>query len=129
MSKIHEVSFINHLINCYFIEEDDGLTLIDTGYSFCYKKIRKYADMIRKPINKVLITHLHSDHVGGLENIYRYYPDIKIYVPKKDYELLNVNHNLLTYPDKIKPYCYLKQNPFSAEMLFRRQEDLQLQER
>lgn len=110
MYRIHEISFLNHLINCYLIEENDELTLIDTGYSFCYKKILKCADMIGKPIKKVVITHLHSDHIGGLKKIYRFCPDIQIYVPVKDYELLKARHNLLNYPVEIKPNGYLKQS-------------------
>ncbi|MDD5937282.1 MAG: MBL fold metallo-hydrolase [Clostridiales bacterium] len=110
MSRIHVISFFNHLINCYLIEEMDGLTLIDTGYSFCYKKILKCADMIGKPIKKVVITHLHSDHIGGLKKIYKFCPEIQIYVPAKDYELLKTRQNLLTYPVEIKLYGYLKQS-------------------
>jgi 7,8-dihydropterin-6-yl-methyl-4-(beta-D-ribofuranosyl)aminobenzene 5'-phosphate synthase len=63
-------------------------------------------------INKIIISHNHSDHSGGLGGIYKINPDINIYVPiecKKSYsniynrsevigisELLEIEQNIFT---------------------------------
>ncbi len=49
-----------------------------------------------KPI-AVLLTHLHFDHANGLSKINKRYPDIPIYGPKSEVELLKKNPNPPTY--------------------------------
>ncbi len=52
------------------IEDPDGLTIIDTGLSLAPKRILKqlgglgYAPV---DVKRILITHAHPDHVGGLQ--------------------------------------------------------------
>ncbi|MBD3227033.1 MAG: MBL fold metallo-hydrolase [Candidatus Lokiarchaeota archaeon] len=38
-----------------------------------------------KDIKKVVISHNHHDHAGGLDRIYKGNPDIEIYVPNKNF--------------------------------------------
>lgn len=53
----------------YCIEDPDGLTLIDAGLSLAAKRVleqlRKWG---RQPgdVKRILVTHAHPDHVGGL---------------------------------------------------------------
>jgi len=57
------------LVNVWLIEDETELTLIDTGYAGQEQTIvAALAQMGRKPsdIRHILLTHCHSDHVGGL---------------------------------------------------------------
>ena len=75
-------------INCYFVEEESGLTLIDAALPFCAKKILESARKIGKPITNIVITHAHDDHIGALDAIKQELPDIPVYISKRDACLL-----------------------------------------
>lgn len=54
----------------YCIEDEDGLTLVDAGLSLAAPKVlRQLAAAGRTPgdVRRILITHAHPDHVGGLQ--------------------------------------------------------------
>jgi glyoxylase-like metal-dependent hydrolase (beta-lactamase superfamily II) len=56
----------------YLVEDDDGLTIIDTGLSLAPKRIIKQLEQAgHKPsdVKRILITHAHPDHVGGLPKL------------------------------------------------------------
>lgn len=90
---VHQIAFFPHLfpINCYFVEEDAGLTLIDAALSFCGKKILESARKIGKPITNIIITHAHDDHIGALDIIKKELPDIPVYISNRDARLLEGN--------------------------------------
>ncbi|YCA13536.1 MBL fold metallo-hydrolase [Bacillus sp. AK128] len=75
-------------VNCYFVEEEDGLTLIDTGMKFSVKGIVAAAKEIGKPIVRIVLTHAHDDHVLGLDSLKELYPDVPVYLSKRDSRLL-----------------------------------------
>ncbi|MGG0720637.1 MBL fold metallo-hydrolase [Bacillus mycoides] len=87
---VHQIAFFPHLfpINCYFVEEDAGLTLIDAALSFCGKKILESARKIGKPITNIIITHAHDDHIGALDIIKKELPDVPVYISNRDARLL-----------------------------------------
>lgn len=49
--------------NCYILEKDNTVIVIDPGDE--YKKIKKVIG--NKKVKKVLITHHHPDHIGALK--------------------------------------------------------------
>ncbi len=56
-------------VNAYLVVTDDGLVLVDTGLPRTHRTLlRALADAQRRvgDIRTVLLTHWHTDHVGGL---------------------------------------------------------------
>ncbi|WP_246943836.1 MBL fold metallo-hydrolase [Bacillus pinisoli] len=96
VGSIYQIAFMPKIfpINCYFVEEEDGLTLIDTGMSFCVKGIVTAAMEIGKPIARIVLTHAHDDHVLGLDSLRELYPDVPVYLSKRDTRLLDGDRSL-----------------------------------
>lgn len=89
-NNIYQLSFMPNLfpVNCYFVEEEEYLTLIDAGLPFCKKAILKAAADVRKPLRKIVITHAHTDHVGALDGLKEALPDVEVLVPKRELKIL-----------------------------------------
>lgn len=51
----------------YYIEDGDTTILFDTGYSDVFIKNAKSLNIDLNQINKIIISHGHNDHTGGLE--------------------------------------------------------------
>ncbi len=104
----------------YMVEDRDGLTLIDTGMGFAPDRIiKQLREAGHRPseVKRILITHAHTDHVGGLPQLKRttgaqvIAPAIerpviegKKYVPRKLRRKLSFIERLLRSPRmKLKP--------------------------
>lgn len=96
MNTVHQISFFPHIfpVNCYFVKEEDGLTLIDAALPFSAKKIQLEAVALGKPIKRIILTHGHDDHVGALDQLKESYPDVPVYISKRDSRLLAGDHSL-----------------------------------
>jgi glyoxylase-like metal-dependent hydrolase (beta-lactamase superfamily II) len=61
------------LVNCYFVQESDGFTLIDTGLPGTAKAIldaaRSCGGQSGSQICRILLTHAHGDHVGSFDKL------------------------------------------------------------
>lgn len=93
----YQLAFLPRLfpVNCYFVEEKDGLTLIDAGMSFCLRGIMLVASQIGKPIRRIVLTHAHEDHVGALDALKEQLPDVTVYISHRDAPLLSGDTSLL----------------------------------
>jgi len=61
-------------VNAYLVVTDDGLVLVDTGLPRTHTKLQQQiADAGRSvgAIRTVLLTHWHTDHIGGLARVQR----------------------------------------------------------
>lgn len=85
IGKIYQLTFMPNFfpVNCYLIEEENGLTLIDAALPYSYKKILEAAKEIGKDITKILLTHAHDDHVGALDALKKLMPHVPIYICKR----------------------------------------------
>ena len=57
------------LMNCFLVENDHDLYLVDANLSNSADAILKAAADIGKPITKILLTHAHADHVGSVDEL------------------------------------------------------------
>lgn len=81
-------------VNCYLVEEKDGLTLIDAAMSFSVQGILDTAAKLNKPINRIILTHAHGDHVGALDELKQRLPSAQVYISERDAALLRGDRSL-----------------------------------
>jgi glyoxylase-like metal-dependent hydrolase (beta-lactamase superfamily II) len=93
---LYQVTFMASVfpVNCYLVEEEDGLTLIDAALGFCTKGIMKATGSIGKPITKIVLTHAHEDHVGALDSLKGLMPEVPVYISIRDNRLMNGDRSL-----------------------------------
>jgi glyoxylase-like metal-dependent hydrolase (beta-lactamase superfamily II) len=99
---LYQVTFMANVfpVNCYLVEEEDGLTLIDAALGFCTKGIMKAAESIGKPITKIVLTHAHEDHVGALDTIKELMPEVPVYISIRDHRLMNGDRSLDSHEEQ-----------------------------
>lgn len=87
---LHQVAFMPNFfpVNCYLVEEEHELTLIDAALAFSVKGILGAAERIGKPITRIVLTHAHGDHVGALDGLKKALPQAKVYISRRDAKLL-----------------------------------------
>ncbi|WP_040948307.1 MBL fold metallo-hydrolase [Gorillibacterium massiliense] len=95
-ANVHQLSFMPRMfpVNCYLVEEEDGLTLIDAALPYSMKGILLAAKRIGKPIVRIVLTHAHSDHIGALDGIKEALPDAPVYISARDSRLLAGDRSL-----------------------------------
>ncbi|WP_379152148.1 MBL fold metallo-hydrolase [Paenibacillus sp. sgz5001063] len=81
-------------VNCYLVEEEDGLTLIDAALPFSVKGIMAIATSLNKPVNRIVLTHAHGDHVGALDELKKQLPAAVVYISERDSALLRGDRSL-----------------------------------
>ncbi|GGF62772.1 MBL fold metallo-hydrolase [Paenibacillus albidus] len=82
-------------VNCYLVEEENGLTLIDAALPFCVQGIMKAAADLDKNITRIVLTHAHDDHVGALDRLHKLHPEAQVFISKRDAALLKGDRSLL----------------------------------
>jgi glyoxylase-like metal-dependent hydrolase (beta-lactamase superfamily II) len=76
-------------VNCYLVEEEDGLTLVDTMLPRSAKPILAAAERIGKPITTILLTHAHTDHVGSVDQLHAALPEAAVVISERDSRYLD----------------------------------------
>jgi len=79
------------MVNAYLVEEDDGLTLVDTTLAGGAKAILKAAEELGRPIVRIALTHAHGDHVGSLDALAAELPGVEVVISARDARLLAKN--------------------------------------
>ncbi len=94
--SLYQLSFMPRMfpVNCYFVEEEDGLTLIDAAMPYSGKAILQAASRIGKPIRRLVLTHAHGDHIGALGKLKEALPEAKVYISRRDARLLAGDRSL-----------------------------------
>lgn len=77
------------IVNVFLVEEDDGLTVVDTALPGSQKAIVRGAGVIGKPIKRILLTHAHDDHVGSLDKLIELLEeDVEVLASARDARLM-----------------------------------------
>ncbi|OCA82792.1 MBL fold metallo-hydrolase [Pseudobacillus wudalianchiensis] len=94
---VFQLTFMPRLfpVNCYLVEEEQELTLIDAALSYSGKGILHAAKLIGKPITRIVITHAHDDHVGALDTLKQALPDVPVSISTRDSLLFSGDVRLL----------------------------------
>jgi glyoxylase-like metal-dependent hydrolase (beta-lactamase superfamily II) len=89
--SVYQLTFLPRFfpVNCYLVEEEDDLTLIDAALPYSSKGIMQAARQIGKPIARIVLTHAHGDHVGALDALKQELPEVPVYISKRDARLLS----------------------------------------
>ncbi len=75
-------------VNCYFVREDDGLTLVDTGMFGSATAILAVAQQLAQPIRRIVLTHAHGDHIGSLDALHKALPEADVLISARDARFL-----------------------------------------
>jgi glyoxylase-like metal-dependent hydrolase (beta-lactamase superfamily II) len=73
-------------VNAYLVDEDDGMTLIDT--TFGRGAAKAILSQAKRPIVRIVLTHAHQDHVGGLDALAAELPDAEVLISARDAKLM-----------------------------------------
>ncbi|MGD6801176.1 MBL fold metallo-hydrolase [Rossellomorea vietnamensis] len=89
-NNLYQLAFMPDFfpVNCYLVEEEDSLTLIDTALPHCANAIMMTARKIGKPITRILLTHTHNDHIGALIKLKTINPDAELWIPEREERML-----------------------------------------
>jgi glyoxylase-like metal-dependent hydrolase (beta-lactamase superfamily II) len=85
MPPVHRIAVLG-FVNAYLVEEDDGLTLVDTTLPRCAGRILKAAG--DRPIKRIALTHAHGDHIGSLDALAEKLPGVEVIISTRDARLL-----------------------------------------
>ncbi|GHO65757.1 MBL fold metallo-hydrolase [Ktedonobacter sp. SOSP1-52] len=92
-------------VNFYLVREEDGFTLVDAGTTEgIAPQILKIAQGYNLPIVRLLLTHVHVDHVGALDSLHDLLPDAEVLVGARESRFLAGDMSL----DKDEPQDQLR---------------------
>lgn len=63
----------------WLLRNDASAAVVDPGDA---APVMAYLDQHQLQLKTILITHHHSDHIGGVSALIARYPDVKVYAPK-----------------------------------------------
>ncbi len=82
-------------MNCYLVQENDGLTLVDSTTSSPADDLASIVKEVGKELRRVVLTHAHGDHVGGVAGVRLRFPGVEISIAERDSHLLAGDKTLL----------------------------------
>lgn len=79
---------LNH-INLWALADGDGWTIVDTGVSTpdtaaAWRQLLPGA-LGGKPVTRILVTHMHPDHIGMAGWLMRKYPEARLWITRLEY--------------------------------------------
>ena len=83
-------------MNCYLVQEEDGLTLVDSTISSPAEDVAALVKRLGKQLRRVALTHAHGDHVGGVAGLRTMFPGLEVSISERDGRILLGDKTLLT---------------------------------
>lgn len=81
-------------INCFVIEKDTHLIVIDMGMTNFIKEVQSISNKTNKPVSHLLLTHAHADHTNGVSQFKEEFPTAKVGISERDQKLLDGDFTL-----------------------------------
>jgi len=82
-------------MNCYLVQEEDGLTLVDSTTSSPADEIALIVKEFRKELRRIALTHGHGDHVGGVAGVRLRFSGVEVSIGERDARILAGDKALL----------------------------------
>src|SRR6202163_4678958 len=82
-------------MNCYLVEEEDGLTLVDSTICSPADEVAMLVTRLGKQLRRVALTHAHGDHVGGVAGVRQRFSNVEVSISERDAKLLAGDKTLL----------------------------------
>src|SRR5258708_31472606 len=82
-------------MNCYLVQEEDGLTLVDSTIFSPADDVAALAKRLGKQLRRVTLTHAHGDHVGGVAGLRTMFPGVEVSISERDGRILAGDKSLL----------------------------------
>ncbi len=83
-------------MNCYLVQEDDGLTLVDSTMSSPADDVAALVEQLGQEVRRVALTHAHADHVGGVAGVRQRFPGVEVFISERDAPVLAGDRSLRT---------------------------------
>jgi glyoxylase-like metal-dependent hydrolase (beta-lactamase superfamily II) len=81
-------------VNSFLVEEEDGLTVIDTMIPGSARGILAAAEKRGAPIARILLTHAHQDHIGSLDKLAAAVPEAEVIIGARESRFLTKDMSL-----------------------------------
>lgn len=94
--NLRQITFMPKIfpVNCYVYETKSSLIVIDMGMKGFVREIEEIKNTTDKPIEMLLLTHAHGDHVNGVPAFKKFFPEVPIGISKRDHRLLKGDFSL-----------------------------------
>lgn len=98
-------TIMNSVTYILYAEDVDYCVLIDCGE---WKSLRPFLEKIGKSVNTVLLTHRHSDHIYGLNEVLHNFSNVKVATTNDGHEEIQDSSKNISYyhgyPFVVKDY-------------------------
>ena len=91
--------------NCYIVWENEDAVVVDPGASG--GKIEQWLTEHKLILNKILLTHSHFDHIGGVKELKQKYPKADIVIGANEAHKLEEKRMHFPYPVNKEAYTGL----------------------
>lgn len=89
--------------NCFLVQEEDGLTLVDTNLPGSADAILQAVKDQSGEIKRIVLTHSHNDHVASLDALKASLPDVPVYISEREAPMMAGDLSLKSSEPQAKP--------------------------
>jgi len=106
-------------MNCYLLQEDDGITLVDSTTSSPAEEIASILQEVGKDLRRVTLTHAHGDHAGGVAGVRQRFPGVEVSIGERDSRILAGDKTLLETEPKTEVRGYFVKVDWKPDRLLK----------